>query len=493
MDVLIQLITSLTKEESRHFKLYLKRIDAGESRKDEWLFDKIRTGGKNIDEDKLASKLYPNNNKNAYYRLKNRLQEMIGENLVLFHYDKDAAHTVFQYYQLHLIALKKSNYFLANYYLKKAEKIAFTTESYDLLDLIYSAFITLSGKWIAINPENYIRLQKENNLRIEMLRQINYVIAATHYRIMQSQNYAKKDKSLQQVMNKTIEEFSNKKQFQQSKLFQTKLFNAISQQLLQNNRYEELYQFSKQTYSTFIKQNWFDKKNHEDKLRMLIYTINALIRTQNEREALHYIQPLHDVLMEFGGMLKDNYYLFFINIQIAIYIKLDPAKALRIILEFEKTMTKSMQNYYQQFIILNKALVYRKIGRYNDGIRTLHFFYTNAFYKQSDNIFKAKVMVSELLMQLDADDFDSTKTRLEQVRKYMEKEKIYDTLKDEIAIMNIIDKITQQQNIKAIDNNVKKAITAFIKKQEKTTFEYKAIIDYSDWLEEYMSRKRVQI
>ena len=71
MNLLQEVILSLNKEECRFFKLYAGRINVKDERKDLLLFDFIKKSD-SIDEDRVAAKLY-GENKNAFYRLKNRL------------------------------------------------------------------------------------------------------------------------------------------------------------------------------------------------------------------------------------------------------------------------------------------------------------------------------------------------------------------------------------------------------------------------------------
>ena len=60
MNILHQIIGELSKEEVRHFKLYLTQTNAGALRKDVALFDAIRKNFTDFDEDKFHKKHYSN-------------------------------------------------------------------------------------------------------------------------------------------------------------------------------------------------------------------------------------------------------------------------------------------------------------------------------------------------------------------------------------------------------------------------------------------------
>ena len=86
MNLLQEVISSLTKEESRFFKLYAERTNNNRERKDLMLFDQIRKS--DITEDELVNILSYRNSKNAYYRLKNRLLFDV-KSLVLQHLNNE--------------------------------------------------------------------------------------------------------------------------------------------------------------------------------------------------------------------------------------------------------------------------------------------------------------------------------------------------------------------------------------------------------------------
>ena len=74
MSILNQLVGFMSKEDVRHLKLYLNRTRSNkDNRKDVELFDYIRKTGQKYDESRIFQKLYDSKDKNALYRLKNRL------------------------------------------------------------------------------------------------------------------------------------------------------------------------------------------------------------------------------------------------------------------------------------------------------------------------------------------------------------------------------------------------------------------------------------
>ena len=136
MNLLQEVILSLNKEECRFFKLYAGRINVKDERKDLLLFDFIKKSD-SIDEDRVAAKLY-GENKNAFYRLKNRLLTDLNKSLLLQHLSHEEDLSILQNLLLSRVFRQKQKNKVAEVYLKKAEKKAEQIEAYELLSLIYN-------------------------------------------------------------------------------------------------------------------------------------------------------------------------------------------------------------------------------------------------------------------------------------------------------------------------------------------------------------------
>ena len=88
MNILFEIINSLTKEESRFYKLFAGRTNSGDFRKDMILFDFIKKNGEQYDEQIISEELYQDN-KNNFYQLKNRLYKDLNKSMMLQHMGKE--------------------------------------------------------------------------------------------------------------------------------------------------------------------------------------------------------------------------------------------------------------------------------------------------------------------------------------------------------------------------------------------------------------------
>lgn len=122
MNQVYKLIATLSKEECRNFKILLKRTNDSAERKDVALFDYARKySGSSVDEDVFLKKFYPND-RNAFYRLKNRLLQDINKSLLFLHYNSNDYFATLNYIMLSKLFNEKSNFQLTFDYLLQAEK-----------------------------------------------------------------------------------------------------------------------------------------------------------------------------------------------------------------------------------------------------------------------------------------------------------------------------------------------------------------------------------
>lgn len=482
MDILNTIIASLTKDEVRHFKIYLTRVQTSEARKDEKLFDYIRTNGEKYVEERIFKKLYPStSDKNSFYRLKNRLQEVISENLVLLHDNKDAQNRLLLFYSVYHVFAKKSEFGVALYYLKKAEKLATTAENLEMLDLIYAGFIKISSDLPEINPETYIDKRKANADKLNKLRDMDQILAAVVYRMKLSQAKGREDVGTLAILDDIIKKYSNDETLANSKTFQTRIYRAVSQTLLQRHNYKELEKFMVAIYKKFGQQNWFDKTNHDTKLQMLVYLVNSFSMTKRYEKSLEFAATLGTEMEKFNKLHYDKFAIYYYNAQVINYSETNPPKALLALKELEISMAGKLTSYYEMFIHLNRGILNFKIGKYNDAIRNFVKYYTNDYYKKSDNLFKLRVAVVELMMHVESKDLESTKIRLEQVKKQFKEEWNKEEAYAEKKLYEFI-KLLTKYDLKFKDEMIVNTIKVLLKDKKITEHEGSQLINYRQWI-----------
>lgn len=481
MNILHQVIGGLSKEEVRHFKLYLMQTNSNEARKDIALFDAIRKNYADFDEEKFHKKHYHGDSKNSLYRLKNRLFDDINRSINLLYFDFDDSVSLLHYLILSRIYQRKQNFEIAFHYLSKAEKKGLAIESYELLDLLYADFIKLSQETMSVNPEIYISLRKENRKKLQKIQEIDDVLAVLIYRIKVSQGFDRGNQKILEVLQKTINEFSSKSDLKNNTQLRFKIYQSLSRILLQRHDYKSLEVYLLDTYGSFQKEKLFSKSNHETKLQMLTYLINSLFKNGKTQQSLHYAEKLKEAMEEFSGMLYDKYLFYYYNSLMINYSVSNKQKAIDILEEAKGMKAIKELPFYIVFIYLNLSVLNFGLKNFKTALKHLVFMSIQENFKSLDKAFQLKISISELMIRYELNDFEFIENRINQIRREFKdllSEKLFIR---EQEIIKLIGAMLTTQSLKK-DKVVQKKIASFLKLQLSSSDS--DIINYNTWLKE---------
>jgi hypothetical protein len=484
MDIINSIITNLNKEEVRFFKLYLSRVETEDDRKDVLFFDYVRKSAGNYDDDKIFKRLYSSSDKNAFYRLKNRLMRELNKSITLQHFDSEELVYVFRLLALVKFYINKNQVTTAHFFLKKAEVKAQHIESYELLDLIYGEFIKLSREMVSINPVAYIEKRKSNTEKLTQVRQIDDILAAVTYRLKVTQNYGGGDNPVLKTLEKTISELQHDKKLLKSPVVRFRIYNAISQVLLQKHQYKVLENYLLKTFADFEKESLFNRNNHDTKLQMLTYIVNTLYKNNKLKESLEYAQLLNKSMKEFGGLLFDKYLFYYYNSLVINYSQLDKNRALEIIDELSANEKIKNNSFYQQFIWINRFLLLFDLKDYHKAARSLTKLYLLKDYKNYDETIRYKIAVADLITRFELNDLETLTYKMKQTSKDFKHLSYNKDFVDEKEIISAL-KLMSASNERVNEKIVLKKLSEFKNRNKKVKHaDESGIIHYNNWIEE---------
>lgn len=482
MDILNSIVKGMSREQVRFFKLFIARSHYHEDRLDERLFDYMRKSGDDYDEEKVVRDLYNKDDKNAFYRLRNRLLSDLNKSLMLQHVDDDQ-----NLFLLHLLSLAK--YFLgknntktALYFLKKAEAQALKTENAELLDIIYGDYIRLSHELLSIDPEKYIQLRHDNHEQIRKMRTIDDILAVVSYKMKVTQNFSSDDNPVISLLEQTVAQYSTDPELQKSSMLRFKMYHSVSQILLQKRDYQSLGEYLLKTYRDFTNDKLFNKSNHDVKLQMLVYLVNTLFKNNNVKESLLYAEKLKTAMEEYNRLLYDKYLFFYYNSLVINYSKSDRDRAIEI-LEEMRTLDKIVAvPFYEVFIYLNLAVSYFDKKDFHQSIRSLNKLFLLKGYTTTDKSLQFKIAIVELMIRYELKDFDVLENKIRLVKKdyaefFKKKSNERDTL-----IVEIIQRLTKTDRLrsdKTLMSQIKQLIVSPANKEAADA----DILNYKNWVE----------
>lgn len=481
MDVLNKIIQSLNKEEVRFYKLYSNRITSTEERKDLLLFDFVRKQGESYDEEKIFKKLYGSKTKNPFYRLKNRVAEDLNKSLTIQHYSDSEEVQIHNLLTSVKLYAKKRELDLCLHYLKKAEKIADQIEAYDLLDIIYSEHIKLAQESISVNPEEVIQKRKENLKILNTLREMDDVLALVIYRTRTTQNFNSKQNPIIPLLEETVNEALENKTLRKGSKLRLKIYRSVSQILLQRHEYVALEEYLEKTYKDFTTEKLFNKTNHESKLQMLTYMVNCLHLNGKHEASLKYAELLKNAMDQFGGEKKDKYLFFYYNALVNNYGTLDKQKAVEILLDLKSSSWLKKTPYYEVFVFGNLAILSYELKSYKKAVKYFHQLYLLDSYKNTDESYKFKTEVSELIIRFELNDYDYLEYRIKQVRKDFKEKLEFEENKREKELLEIISELIYTNSIRS-NKPLNEKIKNFLDVENQDSRLYSEMIDYNSWL-----------
>ncbi|MFN0204101.1 MAG: hypothetical protein ACKVTZ_21460 [Bacteroidia bacterium] len=469
MDILEQLIFSLKKEEARHFKLFAARTNDDKNRKDFLLFDAIRKNGGNFDETNFVLEHYPNAEKNAYYRLKNRLLEELSKSVWLFHFEKhDFTHELYflSSAKLHASA-KQSN--LCLYYLKKAEKMALKSENFEVLDLIYSLYIQLASELPTLNPEPYLQLRVENRRRKDILDELDDLLANMMYQIRTSLNLLQNEVFLRQLSDK-LKNFEANVIIAESIRLQFKLYDVNIRFLLQHRDYEQMEGYLKTVYARFTEADYFGEIYKEMELQMLTYLCNTLYFNRKYHESLAFAEVLHQKMLKVEGALYEKYEIFYLNTLVNNYHVIDKDKALLLLTEIKQNLSKKKPPFNIIFIYLYLAGLYLDKKQYRKTLRNLQELYSLEEYKSTDVSFKLCLELLHLITYFEMQEYDLCEKYVIRVQKeYHDLFLKPDFQRDKLFLELIlkISKVYLRRDEKAANQEIEKWCNIYFEEQKQ--------------------------
>lgn len=486
MDILNQMVAVMDRKEVKSFKIYLNRASDKADRKDIALFDYLRKAGKAYEEKKILNKLYQEDEKGAFYRLKNRLAEDIGISVFEQKYLEDnTMHSFFLVAMAHYYASKNS-FKLSVYFLRKAEKKARQIENYSLLEIIYGNLIRSAREILNENPEKYIQKRRENRALLNKMGEMDDILESIEYQMMISQNLTGSRQEVLNILKETIDRYTQDEELKHSSRLQFGIYFIVSRIFLQNNDYEALEKYLVDTYSDFQHKNLFTKTNHSHKLQMLSWIANALFVNKKYNLSLKYADELKTEMERFDGQFYSRYELFYYNSLVINFSVINPAKAISILQELlqKEKNNKLTFSGVGVFVYMNLAMLYYSQKEYKKALQSLNKLYNYEGYAGTDLRLKLKINLGELMMRYDLKEFEILDYRLKQIQKefaVLLNNKTGELWED--AFLDIINQLTT--NFKTRDlKKVQQTARGLLTKLQHHAASNNMLFAYDKWLAE---------
>jgi len=478
MDLIQQIISNLSKDEIRYYKLYNNLTHSDIEKKEVKLFNLIKEKEKYSP--KEACEKLSSGNRNNFYQLKNKTIKSINKSLSLQHMHKEKDLHIFNDILLSRIFKRKGDLDLSLHYLKKAEKKSHKNENFEIISIVYSEILKLSYDLVSIDIDKYLKKARANKEKLDLEQEIDLTLSSIMYEIKTSQNLHQNKTSLLNILEKKLNHLHSNKKIIKSRKFRISIFKSISRILLQKNDYISLEKYLKDTYEDFLKDKIFNKQNHEQKLMLITYLTNSLYKNGKLKESLFFAEELKKSMKEYENLLKEKYLFYYYNALVINYSKLDKLKAIDILKEAKKNSRIQSQPTFSVFIYLNTALLYYDLNKFKLSIKHISRLILHEDFISLSTTFQLKILISELIIRQKLKQSDSVEEKIKNIKNLYKKDlKIH---KREKAVLSIITKLIYCNNI-YLDKDLQKEIYKTKEMITNKEAENIDVINYNTWLE----------
>ena len=180
---------------------------------------------------------------------------------------------------------------------------------------------------------------------------------------------------------------------------------------------------------------------------MLTWIANSAFQTRDYQLSLKYSELLFGEMLAFEKMLYDSFELFYYNIRILNYSKINPDKAIELLQSMGKIKSVQQNAYYAAFTLLNLAEMYFKQKNFKQAIFNLNKAYGHEGYKSIDSYIQLRASIGELMIRFDMKEYEFIEYRIKQIFKEYKDFLSKPEAAKEVEFMQLIQKAAENPGI----------------------------------------------
>jgi hypothetical protein len=395
--------------------------------------------------------------------------------MVWQHIWKDSQSKSFSLVLLSRVYRNKGELDLAFHYLQIAEKESKESELYEVLSIVYTEILNLSHELISIDVDLYLKRKRGNIKVLSNIDEIDLLLAKLMYDIKTKQNYSSPNSLLSKLIKGKYNELSADSDVLTSPIFRIKLFKMYSRLLLQDGDYKKLEIYLVESYSVFIKDKFFNRYNHNEKLTLLTYIANCLYKNKKYTESLKYTENLFEAMNEYDGFLSDKYLFYYYNNLVLNYSVQDKNKALNILDKARRNEVIKKLPSYNTFIYLNTALIYYQLDKFVKASKNISRLIIQDDFLLLDKSFRLRLYIVDIIIKYELVKDGEVLKKIDLIFK-----KFKAILNKEIHLreLNFLNIIIKKINAQDYTKDIK----LFLKEESNNNYQEDDIISYNKWL-----------
>jgi len=475
----MEIINTLSKQELRNFKLYLRRIYLNKTDAPIQVLANAYKNGKLESDDEIHKKYFSKLKKNAFYRLKNRMNEEIFKSLLILNYDKDEATNILNNLNIAKVFIYKSEYEKAFKILTRLEKKAIQNELNSYLGIIYDEFLTLSKAYDKVPVLEILDKKRKLQENIIKANETADLIAEISWRLKQS-NFSLKGGNIIEELQAIEKALKHNEQLLSTNSIKLQIEETVRNILLQKADFNSLSIFLKNKLTEFDKDKVFNNTNHRSKIVMQCWLINSHIMLYDFDTVLKLSDRLYKSICAYKKLHYDNFiWTYYQSVILACYYTNRLEKALNYLAELKKEKAIINHSSYRLFAGINNAAVLYSLGNLNEAHKAIADIQFPDTFKLFSKPIQLTIEILDIIFYYEKNDIAFLKYKLREIKKKYRNQLADDDYKK--AFLNIIHKLCNNSE-PFTKTKVTSAIEDFIEKYTDKLDPSSNAINYSGWL-----------
>lgn len=476
----MEIVKSLNKEESRNFKLFLKRSNTNiDTTPVNLLFDSYKKGSFKNDQE-IYDNLFNHLKKNAFYRLKNRMIEDIYKSLLILNYDKDDQINIHNHIIISEIFLYKSEYKIALKILKKAEQKALKNEFYSLLEVIYDKMVDLSTHYSEVPIMDIIKKKNDLLAKKQHSSKLRDLVAQLNWHLRNS-NFDSKEINIMEQLDHIKSELANSHLLETSTSVQLQVQDNISYILLKKKDYVSLNIYLETQLQSFEVKAVFNKNNYHHKITMLVWLANTNLKLLQFEKAESYAEQLKQSLESYNRLHFNNYiWAYYQPLFIASYYTGQLNRCLEVVEELKNEKIIKGHRVYDIFVNINSAIVYYGLNDIKKANKFINNLLQPELFKTLSPELKLNLRIVDLIFYFENSDYEYLLYSIKQFKRkfnHLLKLKDFSRAKE---FVNLLETYTKSNEIISDEDFVDK-VKKFIKESPPFEPGNNEALDYRIW------------
>lgn len=420
MKFLEQTILLLDNKERDDFVLDLKKNR--NNRKDVELF-LVLSKNPNAKAAEVVRKLYSTSNMNAYHSLRKRLMLLLTGFISMRSMQASISG---EEYAPGLLAvarfmIEKTQFDIASFYLKKAEKAALKNENYDILENVYNLQIAYAQEFNS-NLDQLLKKWRQNQEKYLLRQKLDIAYAVIRKQLSDARRHGD-ILDPDQVIHTVFREFDISVHEANNPSFMFRIVSFTRSAIVSSKGYYVMEPMLLRIYTRLKKTRSFGRKDELIELGFVYMIAHVLYRNRKFQEAIEWVNRMNEVLhpVQFRTSV---YYAKYIQLRAAISgFSGKNKEAIEVISKTLRGNNRHILYEERLNMQLNLAVYYFQATEYRKALSQLRSFgHTDGFLEgKMGKEWRFKKNMIELIVLYELHEEDLALQRIRSIEKYFQK------------------------------------------------------------------------